>query len=101
MKKQISEQVREGLYEELIKGAQDLARRVSANEGSSKFDDFVADHNDLLYKYIMGFNSLSPEQYQRASSIINLTKQYIHGTLDVTRIREMRNALEMTARKEK
>lgn len=83
----------EGLYEHLVRESQALVRRVSAHQGTENFDDLVVEHNTLLKEYIEGFDYLSTEQCERASRIINQTKQYIHGVLDVCRLREMRNVM--------
>ncbi len=83
----------EGLYEQLIKGSQDLTKRISTHRGTQGFDNFIVEHNSLLERYIQGFDSLNREQYERVSSILKHTKEYIHGTLDVYRAMAMRNVL--------
>jgi len=83
----------ENLYTRLVKGAQDLTSRVSAHDTTTSFHVFVHDHNELLKQYIAGYDAMGAEDWQRAGALLNATKQYIHGSLDVLRIQEMRASL--------
>lgn len=84
------------LYESLVRGAQALTQRVKSDEAN--YDDLVEEHNGLLEKYILGYNSLSSQEREDASRILGQTKSYIHGNLDVCRIRDMRTSLDKFAR---
>ncbi len=84
----------EKLCRQLVSGAQDLVRRVSAHEGTAHFENFVEEQKSLREKLILGYDSMSREQYERAGFLINQAKQYLHETLDVQRVREMRTTLE-------
>lgn len=96
MTNETQEQGREALYKQLVKGAQDLAMRVSVNKRTDHFENFVDEHNLLLERYIEGFDSMNTEEYQRVGYILGQTRQYIHSCLDVCRLREMRSTLEQS-----
>ena len=81
---------RAGLYESLVSGAQALTQKVTMHRATDGFDIFVAEHNSLLEQYIAGYSSLSNEERENVSRLLSQTKQYIHGALDVLRIRELR-----------
>jgi hypothetical protein len=85
---------RMGPYETLVSQAQDLSARVCRHKGPSNFDDFVAEHNTLLKKYIAGFTRLSVDERESAACLLNTVKSLMHGTLDVYRVREMRTVVE-------
>ena len=88
------EQGREGLYEQLVEGAQNLTRRVSNYEGVAHFEDFIGEHNSLLEKFILNYDNMRREDSQRVGYLLNQTKAYLHGALDVQRVRDIRNVLE-------
>ncbi|MBS3071597.1 hypothetical protein J4408_01265 [Candidatus Pacearchaeota archaeon] len=92
---------REKTYESLVSGAQALTQRVATHGVSASFDNLVAEHNRLLGEYIAGYNSLSREEREDASRLLSQTKQYIHGSLDVLRIREMQTASEKLLKERK
>jgi hypothetical protein len=86
-------------YELIVQGSKNLRERVSAHQGITNFDNFIACHNSLLEAYIVGFDFMDTEQCERANYLLNQTKQYVHGVLDVERVRSMRSAMIRPSRK--
>lgn len=94
MTNEIEKQEGEKLSHELISGAQDLVRRVSDHKEIDRFDDFIEELMSLRERLILGYDSMSFDQYQRTSFLINNAKQYLHEVYDVSRVRDMRKYVE-------